>query len=37
LEKQLAKVGAWTIDELFMFMPVAMTKDLVNPDPPQPK
>jgi NAD(P)-dependent dehydrogenase (short-subunit alcohol dehydrogenase family) len=37
LEKQLVKVGGWTIDELFMFMPVAMTKDLVNPDPPQSK
>jgi len=37
LEKQLVKVGGWTIDELFMFMPVAMTKDLGNPDPPQPK
>jgi NAD(P)-dependent dehydrogenase (short-subunit alcohol dehydrogenase family) len=37
LEKQLVKVGGWTIDELFMFMPVVMTKDLVNPDPPQPK
>ena len=37
LEKQLVKVGGWTIDELFMFMPTAMTKDLVNPDPPQPK
>jgi NAD(P)-dependent dehydrogenase (short-subunit alcohol dehydrogenase family) len=35
LEKQLARVGGWTIDELFMFMPVAMTRDLVNPDPPQ--
>jgi NAD(P)-dependent dehydrogenase (short-subunit alcohol dehydrogenase family) len=37
LEKQLIKPGGWTIDELFMFMPGAMTKDLVNPDPPQPK
>jgi len=37
LEKQLVKVGGWTSDELFMFMPVAMTKDLVNPDPPQSK
>jgi NAD(P)-dependent dehydrogenase (short-subunit alcohol dehydrogenase family) len=37
LEKQMVKVGGWTIDELFMFMPAAMTKDLVNPDPPQPK
>ena len=37
LEKQLVKAGGWTIDELFMFMPVAMTKDLVNPDPPRSK
>jgi NAD(P)-dependent dehydrogenase (short-subunit alcohol dehydrogenase family) len=37
LEKQLVKAGGWTIDELFMFMPVTMTKELVNPDPPQPK
>jgi NAD(P)-dependent dehydrogenase (short-subunit alcohol dehydrogenase family) len=37
LEKQLVKAGGWTIDELFMFMPTALTKDLVNPDPPQPK
>jgi len=37
LEKQLVKPGGWTIDELFMFMPGAMTKDLVNPDPPQAK
>lgn len=37
LEKQLVKPGGWTIDELFMFMPGTMTKDLVNPDPPQPK
>jgi NAD(P)-dependent dehydrogenase (short-subunit alcohol dehydrogenase family) len=37
LEKQLVKDGGWTIDELFMFIPVTMTKELVNPDPPQPK
>jgi NAD(P)-dependent dehydrogenase (short-subunit alcohol dehydrogenase family) len=37
LEKQVVKPGGWTIDELFMFMPGAMTKDLVNADPPQPK
>lgn len=37
LEKQLVKPGGWTIDELFMFMPGTMTKDLLNPDPPQPK
>jgi NAD(P)-dependent dehydrogenase (short-subunit alcohol dehydrogenase family) len=35
LEKQLVKPGGWTIDELFMFMPATMTRDLVNPDPPQ--
>ncbi len=37
LEKQLVKVGGWTVDELFMLMPAAMTKDLVNLDPPQSK
>ncbi|MGA8848652.1 MAG: SDR family oxidoreductase [Dehalococcoidia bacterium] len=37
LEKQLVKVGGWTIDELFMFMPVTLTGELVNLDPPQPK
>jgi len=37
LEKQLVKPGGWTIDELFRFMPGTMTKDLVNPDPPQAK
>ena len=37
LEKQLVKVGGWTIDELFMFMPVTLTGELTNPDPPQPK
>ncbi|NIX55188.1 MAG: hypothetical protein GWN14_04455 [candidate division Zixibacteria bacterium] len=35
LEKQLVKDDGWTIDELFKFMPVAMTKELVNPDPPE--
>ncbi|UCD21576.1 MAG: SDR family oxidoreductase [Chloroflexota bacterium] len=35
LEKQLVKDDGWTIDELFKFMPVTMTKELVNPDPPQ--
>ncbi len=35
LEKQLAKDDGWTIDELFKFMPVTMTKELVNRDPPQ--
>jgi len=37
LEKQLVKVGGWTIDELFMFMPVTLTGELANPDPSQPK
>jgi len=36
LEKQMVKDGGWTIDELFMFIPVTMTKELVNTDPPQP-
>jgi len=35
LEKQLVKDDGWTIDELFKFMPVTMTKELVNPDPPE--
>ncbi len=37
LEKLLVKDGGWTTDELFKLMPVTMTKELVNPDPPQPK
>jgi NAD(P)-dependent dehydrogenase (short-subunit alcohol dehydrogenase family) len=37
LGKELVKAGRWTIDELFMFMPATMTKELVNLDPPQPK
>ena len=37
LEKQLVRDGGWTIDELFKVMPVTMTKELVNPDPRQPK
>jgi len=37
LEKQMVKVGGWTIDELFTFMPLTLAKDLVNPDPPQTK
>jgi NAD(P)-dependent dehydrogenase (short-subunit alcohol dehydrogenase family) len=37
LERQLVKDGGWTIDELFKFMPSTMTKELLNPDPPQPK
>ena len=35
-EKQLLKVGGWTIDELFNFMPTTLAADLVNPSPPQP-
>ncbi|MFU8795841.1 MAG: SDR family oxidoreductase [Dehalococcoidia bacterium] len=35
LEKQLVKMGGWTVDEMFTFLPVALTGDLVNPDPPQ--
>ena len=37
LEKQLVKDGGCTIDELFKFIPVTMTKELVNTDPLQPK
>lgn len=37
MEKQLVKAGGWTIDELFNFMPITMTWELVNPDPPQQK
>jgi len=37
LEKQLVKAGGWTVDELFMFMPLTMTGELVNPDAPQPE
>jgi NAD(P)-dependent dehydrogenase (short-subunit alcohol dehydrogenase family) len=35
-EKALVKVGGWTIDELFNFMPVTLVAGLVNPSPPQP-
>lgn len=35
LGNHLVKAGGWTIDKLSMFVPVAMTRDLVNPDPPQ--
>ena len=35
-EKHLLKVGGWTIDELFNFMPTTLAADLVNPSPPQP-
>ena len=32
-ERVLMKVGAWTIDELFNFMPATLTTELVGPDP----
>jgi 3-oxoacyl-[acyl-carrier protein] reductase len=35
LEKQVMKTGAFTIDDLFAFMPTALTGDLTNPDPQQ--
>ncbi len=35
-EKQLLKIGGWTIDELFSFMPTTLAADLVNPYPPAP-
>ena len=35
-EKALLKVGGWTIDELFEFMPNTLAQGLVNPSPPQP-
>ena len=35
-EKALVKVGGWTIDELFLFMPATLAAGLVNPSPPQP-
>ncbi len=34
-ENALVKVGAWTIDEMFNFMPATLAKDLVNPAPPK--
>ena len=34
-EKALVKVGGWTIDELFNFMPTTLTAGLVNPAPPK--
>ena len=34
-EKALVKVGGWTIDELFMFMPTTLATGLVNPAPPK--
>ena len=34
-EKALVKVGGWTIDELFDFMPSTLAAGLVNPAPPK--
>ena len=34
-EKAMVKLGGWTIDELFQFMPSTLTADLVNPAPPK--
>ena len=34
-EKALVKVGGWTIDELFNFMPTTLATGLVNPAPPK--
>jgi len=34
-EKALVKVGGWTIDELFNFMPSTLAAGLVNPAPPK--
>jgi hypothetical protein len=34
-EKALVKVGGWTIDELFEFMPSTLAAGLVNPAPPK--
>ena len=31
LERQILKVGGWTIDELFMYMPTTLASGLVNP------
>ena len=35
-EKALVKVGGWTIDELFQFMPTTVAAGVVNPSPAQP-
>lgn len=35
LEKQLVKIGAWTVDDMFTFMSTSLTGGLVNPDPPR--
>jgi enoyl-[acyl-carrier-protein] reductase (NADH) len=34
-EKALVKIGGWTIDELFDFMPGTLAAGLVNPAPPK--
>ena len=34
-EKALVKVGGWTIDELFQFMPTTLAAGVINPSPPQ--
>ena len=34
-EKALVKVGGWTIDELFQFMPTTVAAGVINPSPPQ--
>jgi len=34
-EKALVKVGGWTVDELFDFMPSTLAAGLVNPAPPK--
>jgi 3-oxoacyl-[acyl-carrier protein] reductase len=31
MEKQMIKIGGWTIDELFMYMSSSLTNNLVNP------
>ncbi|MFC1919146.1 SDR family oxidoreductase, partial [Chloroflexota bacterium] len=36
-EKALVKVGGWTIDELFTFMPTTLVEGLVNPSAPKEK
>jgi hypothetical protein len=36
-EKALVKIGGWTIDELFDFMPGTLAAGLVNPAPPKPE
>ncbi|MFC1919348.1 SDR family NAD(P)-dependent oxidoreductase [Chloroflexota bacterium] len=36
VEKQILKIGGWTIDEMFEFLPKTITADLVNPHLPKP-